>query len=56
MTPIEYRNIQRQIREIEGLMPCYTGKTLDNILSQLKARVKEEDKRMDAEIERVRFA
>lgn len=56
MTPIEYKNIQRQIREIEGLMPCYSGKTLDNVLSQLKSRVKEEDRMMNVEIERMRFA
>lgn len=55
MTPAEYNNIQNQIRGIENLMPYYSGKTIDNILSQLKARVREENKRRDVEIEMVRF-
>lgn len=55
MTQIEYRNIRKQIKGIEGLMPYYSGKTIDNILTQLKARAKEEEKRIEMEIEVVRF-
>ena len=55
MTPAEYNNIQNQIRGIENLMPYYSGKTIDNILTQLKARADEEEKRIEMEIEVVRF-
>lgn len=55
MTQVEYRNIRKQIKGIEGLMPYYSGKTIDNILTQLKARAKEEEKRIEMEIEVVRF-
>lgn len=50
MTPIEYNNIKRQIRTIEELMPTYSGRTLDNILSQLRAKAAFEEQRLDAAI------
>jgi hypothetical protein len=46
MTIIEYRLILTQAEILQTLMPAYSGKTIDNILSQLKARIKEYEKRV----------
>lgn len=41
MTEIEFDDVKKQIDVIEGLIPKYGGKTIDNILYGLKCRVKE---------------
>lgn len=44
MTTADYMKVQSQIIALEELLPIYSGKTLDNIIEQLKARLKESEK------------
>ena len=48
MTREEYNKVKEQIASIEELLHVYSGKTIDNIHTQLKARIKEADKEMKA--------
>lgn len=41
MTELEYHKVKAQIGVLERLQPVYSGRTLDNIIVNLKARVRE---------------
>ena len=41
MTNGEYINTRLQIAVLQDLMPVYSGKTLDNVVDRLQARVDE---------------
>lgn len=34
-----------QVKTLQELLPTYGGKTIDNVLEQLKARIKEDNER-----------
>jgi hypothetical protein len=44
MAQEEYIKVKEQIGVLEELLAVYSGRTIDNIIAQLKARVREVEK------------